>query len=277
MGKKGMRAVSPLLMLICVFALLSGTVFASSYTGVLLSEGEQREFLSASDVYLLKVVTVSDESNKVVFSLNGELSDALGEREQHRFTDSSLVVVADILANEGAETTGGDLVQFYFVTGSRDSVESGEYDLSSLSETASLVTEDATVSVDSTSLPSECIASSNCNDDNPCSTDRCVSGECVHEFVKGCALGERCVPSGEVVTNDGRRYCSTQGTFILQKADGASCVAAYECVNSCVDQVCATVVVDAVRGAGTVKGTEVAPPQSRGIWGSFVDWLRSWF
>ncbi len=267
-----MRAVLPLLVL--VFVVYSNLAFASSYAGVLLGEGEQKEFLSASAAYQLKVVTVSDESNKVVFSLNGEFSDALAEREQHRFSDGSLVVVADILANEGSETTGGDLVQFYFVTGERESPSTGEYDLNSLSETVSVVTEDATVSVDSSALPSECIASTNCNDNNPCSSDRCVSGECVHEFVKGCALGERCIPSGEVVTDNGRRYCSLQGSLVLQKADGASCAFAYECENSCVDGVCEKVVGSL---PDDTLGEQLAPAQPRGIWGSFVDWLRSWF
>ena len=261
--------------LILLLVLYSTSVYASSYSGVLIAESSSKEFISSVKSYVLKVETISDEQEIVLLSLNGELSDTLHEREKHRFSDGSLVVVGDIITNEGEETTSPDLVQLYFVSGGSYEMGSSdsEYDLGPLMDEATL-TEEAVVVAD-TVKPVECISSGNCNDGNACSTDSCVNGECVHEFKTGCSLLNQCVPVQQVVVNGAgaKAYCAASGNLIAQKADGASCKEHFECLGECSSGVCVTEAPEVSISQADRPAAPVAEPLPRNWLQRFWDWL----
>ena len=229
---------------VIIVVLLSSVVMqtgATSYTGVIVEEGATKQFLNSEKEFNLQVLTISDNSEQVTFKLNGEISKSLKEREKYTFSDGSIVVVGDILINEGVD--GPDLVQFYFVTGVETVVPEGaEYDLGSLSESVAKFGVEPKVAALEHIDQVECLKSSNCNDQNPCTVDQCVSGECSYETLKGCPVGGVCVPYQQVATVGGnqRKFCALSGKMISQKEDGSACTDSFECLNKCIDGICAS-------------------------------------
>jgi len=219
---------------------------ATTYARVIVEEGATKQFLTVDKEFNLKVLTITDTKEEVTFQLNGEISKSLKEREKHTFSDGSIVVVSDVLVNEGAD--GPDLVQFYFVGGRgsrstrQDPVDGAEYDLTRLAEDVSKYSSQPRIAALDRVAQVECIKSSNCNDKNPCTVDRCMSGECVYASLTGCPIGDVCVPHQEVVTVGGnqRKFCSLSGKMISQKEDGSACESSFECANKCIDGLCAS-------------------------------------
>jgi len=48
----------------------------------------------------------------------------------------------------------------------------------------------------------ECSANSECDDDNPCTTDSCTDGKCIYSPIKSCTSGDGCCPFGCSYNND---------------------------------------------------------------------------
>ncbi|MFQ5621059.1 MAG: hypothetical protein ACE5FT_04405 [Candidatus Nanoarchaeia archaeon] len=270
-----------------MFMLLVSVVFAQSgattYGGVIVEEGSVKEFLTATQVFKVKVLSVADATSEVVFELNGEISKALEEREKHTFSDGSIVVVSDVLIDEGAD--GPDLVQFYFVAGRGSPItrldpepEGAEYDLSGLAQLGEIEQPKA-AALDFTDVETECLTAGNCNDKNPCSIDRCLNGECAYEFLKGCPISDRCIPYQEVITNGGgvRKYCALTGEVVEQREDGASCMNSFECKNKCIDGVCAEHMEIVVPEVEEPTVAEVVETPEVGVLRRFLVWLGGLF
>lgn len=270
---------------VLILILLASTVSATAYGGVLLQEGQTKTFYSATRDYNLRVLAVTDAREEVIFELDGERSKPLKEREKHRFSDGSVVSVAEVLPNEGEEAVG-DLVHFYFVTGSGvmeatkvsgqglSYIEDAEYDLGRLGEQFSEVTEPKYARITFDDAPQkECIGDGNCNDGNACTKDRCVNGECVHDFAKGCSAGGRCIPFQTVVeSGEGKRfYCSVSG-LIEQKIDGDLCSSDFECIHKCLDGVCAEEVVIEM----PEEPSPERQPEQEWFFADFFRWLFGW-
>ena len=78
----------------------------------LMTEGESSFRDVDGERSTLKLLVVSDIREVAIFSWKGELSKSLKEREKHRFSDGSLLVVGDILIDEAQDNR--DMVDVYF-------------------------------------------------------------------------------------------------------------------------------------------------------------------
>lgn len=87
----------------------------SAFAGVFLHEymyeGETKIIPANGGYYEIRLVTVSDFTEKAIFSVNGELSKALTERETDVLKDGSRIYTGDILIDED----GKDMVEIYFI------------------------------------------------------------------------------------------------------------------------------------------------------------------
>lgn len=87
--------------------------------------------------------------------------------------------------------------------------------------------------------PGRCVSNSDCNDNDPCSVDRCegTPKKCVNERTQsGCNLDDDCVSTGTRTEN---RYCSPDKQFNEQQTTERACSNDYECVsNNCVNNQC---------------------------------------
>lgn len=84
----------------------------------------------------------------------------------------------------------------------------------------------------------ECIPK--CDDNNSCTDDECFEGKCKFIGRDGCGLNDSCIPQGQVRTvNNVSSFCSSFNEWVPQKKDNESCSYDYECLNGCVDNVCA--------------------------------------
>lgn len=97
--------------LFCIFLMLLPSVFADVFLHDYIYEGETKIIPVNSGYYEIRLVIVSDVSELVLFSVNGELTRALHEREKDYLLDGSRIFIGDILVDE----SGRDLVEFYFI------------------------------------------------------------------------------------------------------------------------------------------------------------------
>lgn len=79
-------------------------------------------------------------------------------------------------------------------------------------------------------LITECDTDRHCDDNDPCTVDKCVSNECVHEDQIGCPLEDTCYPIGtQQVVRGQSGYCSYDETWWTTKSDDAKCLMDFEC------------------------------------------------
>lgn len=223
-------------------------------------EGEEVVIPSSIGEHHLKLVTVPDTTRRAVFSLNGEYSRALRPRERYTFSDGSILAVGNILPNEGRETHGKDLVEYYFVGSDaivtpifspRNDPSPVEYDLESLDQEQAPIISPGNILnklaitntpnqhkiVDPSQLKDTCTSDEDCEDANGCTTDMCMGTPrtCKHQTTTlGCSFGTRyCVPyyRSYVIPPDSGVYCSLDGTWVEQKNVGTTCTGDFECVS----------------------------------------------
>ena len=96
-----------LIVVLLLVPIVAGDAFLQDY----MYEGETILVPVNGGQYEITVVMVSDTQETVIFSVNGELTKALREREKDYLSDGSRIFVGDVLIDED----GKDLVQFYFI------------------------------------------------------------------------------------------------------------------------------------------------------------------
>lgn len=231
--------------LLLLILLLIPSVAAQGYLGNTILEGETKEFMVNDRVYEITLVTVSDSKGIAIFKVNGEMSKSLGEREKHRFSDNSELMIANIYPNEASEIGGGDMVEFYFMaTGgslskpqvTRQAQPAGDYgdivDMFNSLIAGEPVTKKRSV---------ECILDTDCKDADGCTADGCAGGQCVHLPQKGCSYDASvCVATNtRMNVNDIPRFCGTDGRWKPQVTLGKGCTENHQCVsNLCYEGVC---------------------------------------
>ncbi len=79
----------------------------------------------------------------------------------------------------------------------------------------------------------ECNTDRHCEDEKPCTEDRCVDGRCVREEIVGCPLENECYPIGTRQVVDGQTaYCAYDESWWTTKGEGANCQMDFECKGS---------------------------------------------
>ncbi len=77
----------------------------------------------------------------------------------------------------------------------------------------------------------ECESPSQCDDNDPCTTDNCVDGFCVHDDITSCTSGDGCCPHGCNPTND--NDCTPECSTNAQCNDNNACT-----IDTCISQMC---------------------------------------
>jgi len=94
-----------------ILILLTPSVLGGAFLHDYMYEGETLIIPVNGGYYELRLIIVSDIAETAVFSVNGEITKALREREKDYLSDGSRIFVGDILVDED----GKDLVEFYFM------------------------------------------------------------------------------------------------------------------------------------------------------------------
>ncbi len=197
-----------------IFLILASSVCAPIFLSDHAYEGEGKAYALGDKAYYLSVVIIEPKSSAVIFELNGERTKTLGERNEYRFSDGSIIIVKSILGGEG-----NDLVEYYFsgsgkamlpITGNIAAAEKNSY------------ADEADKCSDS------------CNDGNACTDDYCIKHWCMHNTIGDCPYGRKCYNISQR-TDD--VYCGKEGIKKL-KENGAECGFNYECRSKMCDSVC---------------------------------------
>ena len=96
-----------LIVVLLLVPIVAGDAFLQDY----MYEGETVLVPVNGGQYEITLIMVSDTQETVIFSVNGELTKALREKEKDYLSDGSRIFVGDVLIDED----GKDLVQFYFM------------------------------------------------------------------------------------------------------------------------------------------------------------------
>ena len=100
------------ILVVMTLLLVSTAQAISIFLSDTLEEGEGRIYETNLGSYIVKLVTVSDATQKVLFEVNGEKSKAIGLKDSFRFKDDSEIVVMDIFVTDA--DSGNDEATFYF-------------------------------------------------------------------------------------------------------------------------------------------------------------------
>jgi len=219
-------------------------------SAVLMNEGDMIPIQVGDDEYTLKLVVVSDRQEKAIFSWRGELSKALREREKHRFSDGSLLMVGHILVDEAGDNP--DMVDVYFGVGS--GVSRSAFRTSTEGRISGFAFQEAIDNLfdtlfkqDEPQLPQqqspfqssqdvqrsqdECITLKNCDDSNPCTVDECGGNpkKCFHNVIDGCPVNDECLAPGTSLSIDAEDFYCDGREWILKKELGELCLENSHC------------------------------------------------
>jgi len=95
-----------------IFSLFSLCSFAESSMLNRLSEGDSITFDDNGVPVKLELVAVSSFKHKVIFSLDGENSKVLWEKQSHTFKGGYTILIKDVYTNEAEDEK--DFVEYYF-------------------------------------------------------------------------------------------------------------------------------------------------------------------
>ena len=102
--------------IVIIILLIIGTF--SVEAAELMQTGQIKTYNSSQGYNILKLLLVSDETNKAVFQLNKEIA-AIGEDERHIFKDGSNIYVRTLFKND---EPGKDMVEFFVIFRSWQSI-----------------------------------------------------------------------------------------------------------------------------------------------------------
>ena len=100
------------LVVLVTLLLVTSANAISIFTSDTLDEGEGRIYQTNLGSYIVKLVTVSDATGKVLFEVNNEKSRAFGLKDSFQFKDGSEIVLMDVFITDA--DTGNDQATFYF-------------------------------------------------------------------------------------------------------------------------------------------------------------------
>jgi hypothetical protein len=78
-----------------------------------IQEYETKTYTVNGVDYEVECLIVDDNAQTTKLKIKGEITDELGDGETYKLSDGTEVGIKNVLANEGTETGGGDLVEFY--------------------------------------------------------------------------------------------------------------------------------------------------------------------
>lgn len=78
-----------------------------------IQEYETKTYTVNGVDYEVECLIVDDNAQTTKLKVNGEITDELGDGETYKLSDGTELGIKNVLANEGTETGGGDLVEFY--------------------------------------------------------------------------------------------------------------------------------------------------------------------
>lgn len=98
-------------------------IFMVAAYATTMEEGESRTVTVGNKGYSFEVLIIEDQTPaSVTFSIDGQVTPSLGERQQFRLPDNILMTIDDINLNEGGEAGLGDIVTFSFSEYCGDSI-----------------------------------------------------------------------------------------------------------------------------------------------------------
>ncbi|MDA1196589.1 MAG: hypothetical protein O2779_01340 [Nanoarchaeota archaeon] len=98
--------------LVMTLLLVTSAQAISIFLSDTLDEGEGRIYQTNLGSYIVKLITVSDATGKVLFEVNNEKSRSFGLKESFKFKDGSEIVLMDLQISD--TSTGNDHATFYF-------------------------------------------------------------------------------------------------------------------------------------------------------------------
>jgi len=154
-----------IIILISLSFVSASSIFLSDY----LEEGETTVYETEDGVYVISLLSVSDNTEKAVFRLNDEMSKGIKKGDSYVFKDDSEVVLRDLVINDAED--GTDEAYYYFYgTGE------GVLDLRNVSR---YVVENNLCNFDTQCLnetKEDCCYDCGC-DSGECINNKCVGGE----------------------------------------------------------------------------------------------------
>lgn len=111
-----------LLILIIATLVVPCALGASYLLKQVITEGETQTVSIEGKEYTVELTTVSDDTKKAIFKVNGESSTTLTEGKSHKFSDGTVILAREILIQESGD--GKDLVQYNLYAGAGTSTAS---------------------------------------------------------------------------------------------------------------------------------------------------------
>lgn len=96
------------ILLINLFSVNASSIFLSDY----LEEGQTKVYETEDGVYVVNLLSVSDEEEKAVFRLNDEMSKGIKLKDSYVFKDGSEIVLRDLIISDATERN--DEAYYYF-------------------------------------------------------------------------------------------------------------------------------------------------------------------
>ena len=246
--KRGIFIIFTLILII-----LSLSVYSQIFVSDLVKEGDIAVYQKDDKAYFLKVLIVDPFNGMVIFELNGERSSVLKEKDEHRFTDNSVVFVSHIF---GDSPEGGDLVEFYFSGSGKAMVE---------------FSSDILESKKNKEIDKDDMCYDDCDDENPCTEDLCLRNQCVYDSIGSCILGNSCLNISER-KND--KVCTNSGLITLKK-NGDPCTSGIECESKVCESVCVDFGESTPSNDAVIIQQQIG--QKKGMFSRFFGWLKNIF
>jgi len=245
---------------------------STAVSAELMREGDMIPIQMGNNEYTLKLVVVSDRQEAAIFSWKGELSKSLKEREKHRFSDGSLLMVGTILVDEAGDNP--DMVDFYFGVGSGFSRNafrtSTERHISgfAVQEAIDNLFDGLFKADEPQQLPSpvsqdECISFKNCDDANPCTVDECWGQpkQCFNKVIDGCPMNNKCLAPGTSLNIDAEAFYCDGREWVLKKDLGELCLENSQCKSETCESGKCIEIVQMILNLESPKQVMVAEPQ----------------
>ncbi len=215
-------------------------------------EGDTAMYTLNSRAYYLRIALIDENQKLAVFELNGERSRPLRERDEHRFSDESVVIVKSIFGKRSDR----DLVEFYFAGSGKGMVP---------------VKENVIPSRPGLKIYDEDRCFEDCSDNDPCTQDFCVKNKCVYNTIGFCPHKDQCLNKSQRA--DGK-FCSNEGMQDFRSL-GQNCSFNYECESKVCDVTCIT--LQSLNQTSEAPGLAEQVAQRQGIFERMIRWIKRLF
>lgn len=174
-----MNGIMVVILLILLVGLVSAeSIFLSGY----LEEGQTTVYETADGVYVLNLLSVSDDMGKAVFRLNDEMSKGIRLKDSYVFKDGSEIVLRELVISDAKD--GSDEAYYYFYGTGKGVLE--------LRNVSRYVVDNNLCNFDTQCLnegEEDCCYDCGCNEEEECVNNNCVSIEKEAEKEEGSEVG----------------------------------------------------------------------------------------